>query len=277
VLRWLGPWQAEFLVGMLDGPRIQPDTFYNGLRLTFHPIPSLEIGLSRTEEFCGKGHPCSPIRDYLSLQNDPRHTNKTNDQGAFDIKFSHVIADIPTQIYMQVMNEDTSPFTHSGSSYLFGVTAFLPAPVSPLRLTLEYADSVPTLNIFSFGDFMHGFSYNNSTYVDGMRYRGRTLGFSLDSDSRLLSLQGSWTDSGGRFYEVTLHHAEVSSAQVSSLQPYFFNAVTTSPFTADIAEARITLPLPNMKLDLAGRVQTDQPRPDKGFAAAVEMTLRVAL
>jgi hypothetical protein len=277
VLRWLGPWQAEFLVGMLDGPRITPDTFYNGLRLTFHPLDGLEIGLARTEEFCGQGHPCSPIRDYFSLRNDFGVTNKTNDQGEFDIKFSRTVAGVPTQVYMQLMNEDTSPFTHSGTSHLFGITAFLPAPQSPLRVTLEYTDSVPTFDIFSFGTVMHGFAYNNYSYLDGMRYRGRSLGFSLDSDSRLLSLQGSWSDDGGRFYELSLHHAVISNPNIGIDNPADYNVVTTSPVIANIAEARVTLPLPGMKLDLAGRLSDDQPRPDKGFAASIEAVLRVAL
>lgn len=278
VLRWLGPWQAEFLVGMLDDPRPAINAFYNALRLTFHPIPSLEIGLSRTEQFCGKDHPCSPLRDYFSLRNDPSVINKTNDQGGVDIKFSHTIAGVPTQVYMQLMNEDSSPFTHSGTSHLFGVTAFLPAPVSPVRVTVEYADSVPTLNIFSFGTVMHGFSYNNYSYTDGMRYRGRSLGFSLDSDSRLLSLQGSWSDSGGRFYQLSLHHAVISNPNIKIDNPLFFNAVTTAPVIANIAEARVALPLPGaMKLDLAARLMDDQPRPDKGFAASIEAALRIAL
>lgn len=278
VLRWLGPWQAEFIVGMLDGPRIAPDTFYNALRVTVHPIPGLEIGLARTEQFCGQGHPCSPIRDYFSFRNDNRKINDTNDQGVMDVKFSHTIMGVPTQIYMQVMNDDTSPIVHSGTSHLFGVTAFLPAPQNPLRLTLEYTDSVPTLNIFSFGTVLHGFSYNNYSYLDGMRYRGRSLGFSLDSDSRLLSLQGSWSDYGGRFYELTLHHAVISNPNIGIDNPNFYNAVTTAPVIANIAEARVSLPLPGaMKLDLSARLQDDQPRPDKGFAASVEAALRILL
>ena len=84
---------------------------------------------------------------------------------------------------MQLMNEDSSPFTNSGTSHLFGVTAFLPTGRNPLRLTLEYSDSVSTQDIFSFGDDIYGFSYTNGTYPDGMRYRGRTIGFSLDDDS----------------------------------------------------------------------------------------------
>jgi len=277
VLRWLGPWQFEFLVGMLDGPSRTPNTFYNGLRLTFHPVQGLEIGLARTEEFCGQGHPCSPLRDYFSFRNDASKINDTNDQGVFDIKYSRVIGGVPAQVYVQLMNDDSSPITRSGTTHLFGATAFLPAPSNPVRVTLEYTDSVATLDALSFGTVLHGFSYNNYSYVDGMRYRGRSLGFSLDSDSRLLSLQGSWTDAGGRFYELSLHHAVISNPKIGIDNPIFYNAVTTAPVIANIGEARVTLPLPGMmKLDVAARLQDDQPRPSKGFAASLEAALRIA-
>ncbi|OJU10802.1 MAG: hypothetical protein BGN85_03410 [Alphaproteobacteria bacterium 64-11] len=277
ILHWLGPWQAEFLVGMLDGPRMQRDTFYNGLRLTFHPLDGLEIGLARTEEFCGQGHPCSPLRDYFDFNNDPTHVNRTNDQGLIDIKYSYRVGGVPVQSYLQVMNEDSDPISHSGSSHLFGTTVFLPTRRNPVRLTIEYTDSVATKDIFGFGDVMHGFAYNNGTYPDGMRYRDRSLGFSLDSDSRLLSLQGSWTDSAGRFYELSLHHAVISNPNIQSFVSQGYNVVTTAPVIANIGEARVSLPLSGMKLDLAARLQDDQPRPDKGFAASIEAALRVAL
>jgi hypothetical protein len=270
-LHWLGPWQVEFFLGYLDGPRLQKDTFYNALRLTIQPVEGLEIGLARTEEFCGQGHPCSPIRDYFDLNNDPVHTDKTNDEGLIDIKYSRTLSGLPFEVYMQLMNEDTSPFTHSGTSHLFGATVFLPAGPSPVRLTAEYTDSVPTADIFSFGDVFHGFAYTNGTYIDGMRYRGRTLGFSLDSDSRLLSLQGSWSDAGGRFYELSLHHAAIGNPNAPGA-----NIVTAAPVIVNMGEARMTLPLRGFKLDLAGRLQDDQPRPRRGFAASVEAALTVA-
>ncbi|MES2294554.1 MAG: capsule assembly Wzi family protein [Pseudomonadota bacterium] len=278
VLRWLGPWQLEFLVGLLDGPRIQPNTFYNGLRFTFNPAPGLEIGLARTEEFCGQGHPCVPIRDYFNLQNDPKHTNKTNDEGLIDIKYSRTLGSMPVQIYMSLMNEDTSPFVHSGTSHLFGASIFLPSGGgTPVRLTWEYTDSVPTANIFSFGDVYHGFAYTNGQFVDGMRYRDRTLGFSLDSDSRLLSFQGAWSDGGGRFYELSFHHAQISNLHIGNAGFSGINIVTAAPVLVNLGEARITIPLRWMKLDLAGRLQDDQPRPNHGFAASFEAGLRIGL
>ena len=134
---------------------------------------------------------------------------------------------------------------------------WLPTGGNPLRLTAEYTDTVPTRDIFSFGDVEHGSAYNNSGYPDGMRYRGRSLGFSLDSDSTLLTLQGAWRDSNGWSYELTLHHAAVSNP--NNTLP---NAVTSAPVHINMGEARVCSRSTSVQIDLAGRLQDDQPRPD---------------
>jgi len=272
VLDWLGPWQGEFFVGLLDGPRLQKDTVYDGLRFTFNPAPGVEIGLARTDEICGEDHPCSPAY-YFELNNSPNNVNKTNDEGLIDLKFSHDLWGLPVQAYLQLMNEDSSPFTHSGTSHLFGASAFVPTAGNPLRLTLEWTSSVSTTDIFSFGSYIYGFSYTNGGYPDGMRYRGRTLGFSLDDDSKLLSLQAGWSDQAGRFYELSLHHAEIGTPET----PAGNNIVSTQPVKLDLAEARVTLPFEHFRLDLSARVQDDQPRPQHGMTGALEMALRVPL
>jgi hypothetical protein len=266
VLNLLGPWQLEFFVGLLDGPRLVSNTLYNALRLTFNPTPDLEIGLARTEEFCGENHPCSPIRDYFHFANNPNNVDNVNDEAVWDFKYRHTLADVPFQIYLQLMNEDYSWFNHSGTSHLFGVTAFLPAPQNPLRLTVEFSDSVATLHPFSFGDNIYGFSYTNYQFLDGMRYRGRTLGFSLDDDSILWSLQGSWSDSDGRFYELSYHHAAIGNSHSLGA-----NIVSPVPVLLNLGEARVSLPWHGWKFDLAARFQDDQPRPAHGFKASAEI------
>jgi hypothetical protein len=270
VVSWLGPWQAEFFIGLMDDPRRDRNTVFNAVRIAFQPVEGLEIGLSRTEQICGENHPCVPLRDTFDFYNDLANVNATNDQGQIDVRWSHAFFGIPTQFHMSMMNEDSSPVTHSVTSHQFGVTAFLPVGrASPLRLTLEYTDTVPTRNIFGFGSVFHGAAYNNGGYVDGMRYRGRTLGFSLDSDSRLLSLQGAWTDSRGRFWELTYHNAHISNPN-----NLVGNIVTIAPVRMNIGEARVSLPWNGFKLDLALRLQDDQPRPESGFEAAFESRLR---
>ncbi len=273
ILNLLGPWRAEFFIGLLNDPRIDRNTIYDAVHFTFNPLPGLEIGIARTEQICGENHPCVPLRDTLHLDNSPTNVNYTNNEGQIDLRWSHTLLGVPAEFYMSLMNEDSSPFTHSGTVHLFGVTAFVPLNYgTPLRLTVEYTDSLATNDIFSFGNVMYGFSYNNGGYPDGMRYRGRTIGFSLDSDSRLLSLQGAWSDEGGRFYEVYFHNAHISHPR-----NLLGNVVTTAPVVISMAEARVAFPFADIRLDLAARFQDDQPRPAAGFAASFEATIRVAL
>lgn len=277
ILRWLGPWQAEFFLGTFDGPQIQSNVFYNAAHVTINPLPGLEIGFAKTEQFCGKGHPCSPLRDYFTNADLSNHPDNVNGEGALEIKYSNVLRSVPFQAYMQLMNEDYSWFSRSGSSHLFGASVFLPTQGSPMKVTVEYANSIATKTLFSFGTHVYGFSYNNGQYPDGMHYRGRTLGFSLDSDSTLASLQGNWSDAVGRFYQLSLHHATIANSKT----PPGYNGLSGTPVIVNMAEARISLPLAlnrrTFHLDLAGRLQDDQPRPHRGFAAAVEVSLRAPL
>jgi hypothetical protein len=274
VLKWLGPWQAEFFLGTLDGPQIQSNVRYSGAHLTISPLPGLELGAAKTEEFCGQGHPCSPLRDYFTNADLSNHPDNVNGEGSLEIKYSNAIGRVSFQAYMQLMNEDYSWTSRSGSSHLFGASVFLPTTGNPVKLTAEFTDSFATKTPFSFGDYVYGFTYNNGQYPDGMHYRGRTLGFSLDSDSTLASLQGSWTDSGGRFYELSLHHATIGSSHSPGLN----NISHYDPLVLNLAEARVSLPFTlnnrSFKLDIAGRLQDDQPRPHGGFAAAIEVALR---
>lgn len=269
VLSWLGPYQIEFFAGVLDGPRVARNTLYSGLRFAFSPIPYLEIGLSRTDEMCGSGHPCKPLAGYFDLRNDPTKVNVVNDQGAFDIRYGRLFTHWGFELYTQDMNEDSNPISHSATSHLFGGSLFVPTRQGIGRLTVEYTDSVATENLFG-GTLMHGIAYNNYDYVDGMRYRGRTLGFSLDSDSRLLSVQGEFTDTAGRSLTLTYHRAAISTAA----NPYG-NAVTAAPITVNIGVARLSLPFSaqRWRLELEGRLQDDRPRPDHGFLASVEAAL----
>jgi hypothetical protein len=270
VLNWLGPWQFEFFLGRLDGPQIQSNVDYSAARLTVSPFDGLEIGLAKTEQFCGQHHPCAPLRDYFINLDFSNHPDNVNGEGAIDIKYSRKLWGVPVQAYAQMMNEDYSWVSSSGSSYLAGASVFVPMAHNPLKLTLEYTDTVATKTPFSFNNHIYGFTYTNGQYVDGMRYRGRTLGFSLDTDSTLMSLQGSWSDAGGRFYELSLHHAMIANSHT----PPGYSIITTAPVLLNMAEARVSLPWQSLRLDLAGRIQDDQPRPHRGTAAAVEVALR---
>jgi hypothetical protein len=270
-LSWIGPWQMEFIVGVLDGPRLARNTTYDGLRLTINPLPGVEIGINRTDEMCGTGHPCQPVKEYFNFQNNNANPDSINGESQIDVRYSNIILKTPFEFYMSIMNEDTNPIIHSVSSHQFGASAWIPVGRNVARLTAEYTDTVPTANIFG-GATFYGDAYNDYKYTDGMRYRGQTLGFSLDSDSRLASLQASIVNSHGITWTLTWDHANISDSQNGH-----FNIVTTSPVAVNLGEAKLTIPMDGLTLGLAARMQDDQPQPQHGFAAAGEMSLKVTL
>jgi len=276
VLRWLGPWQWEFILGKMDGPQIQSNVYYDAMHLAISPLPGLELGVAKTDQFCGQGHPCAPLRDYFDNIDFSTHPDNVNGEGSFEAKYSHTLGGVAFQVYAQMMMEDYSLAAHADASHLVGASIWVPAPENPVKLTAEFTDAIATTTLFSFGGRDYGITYNDYQYPDGMRYRGRTLGFSLDNDSTLLSLQGSWTDKDGRFYELALHHAAIGDAHSAGA-----NGVSPLPVKLNLAEARIRLPVDlggqGFMLDLAGRVQDDQPRPSHGFAAAIEAGIRMGL
>ena len=57
-LAWLGPWDLRAMWGEMESDRVIPNANFFGMRFNFRPIPSLELGLSRTAVMCGDGRPC---------------------------------------------------------------------------------------------------------------------------------------------------------------------------------------------------------------------------
>ncbi len=271
-LSWLGPWQAEFFVGLLDGPRIARNTLFNGLRFAFNPIKGLELALARTEELCGTGHPCKPVAEFFNVYNDNKHPSKSKDETNFDVRYTNSFDSLTYSIYVQVMDRDTGPFVHSFSNHLFGASLWVPVRRTAIRFTAEYADTISTQNFFSFGKDAYGITYMDYKYIEGWQYRDRTLGSSLDTDSRLASLQASWIGPRSIEYTLTYDHALIGSPQAPGA-----NIVTTTPVTINIGEARIRVPFSWGSIDVATRLQDDQPRPDKGFVAAFETAFTVQL
>ena len=270
-LRWIGPWRAEAVVGLLDDTRIARHTLFDGVRFTFNPLKGLEIGFGRTQILCGNGHKCS-LLDAVDLINNNGHPSKTASEGVFDFHYTSRIAGHPVEIYTQIMNEDSSPVTHSYSSYLVGLGGWFPVAGNTARITAEYVSNIATRNLFGFGNVGYGISYTDYKYADGLRYRGRDFGTSLDSDSRLFSLQTAMTDAGDRSYTLSLYHALVSRPQTGAA-----NVLTPQPVTINYGEARVATPTRLGLFTIAGRVQDDQLRPSRGATAAVEASLKIRI
>ena len=280
ILRWLGPWTHEQFFGIFDDPRLATNTYFHGTRFEFNPFKGFEFAIARLTEFCGSGHPCH-ILDLFNVRNSAAHQSNTKDEADIDLRYTNTFAGYTYEIYNQEMNRDTGPFVHSDTSHLFGASVWVPIRDTAVRFTAEYASTIPTENIFSFGKYLYGITYNDFKYVDGWQYRGRTLGSSLDTDSRLISFHASWIGPQAITYQLTYYRAAISSPLTNNGASFsttgFGNRVTTEPVTIDIGEARIKYPLKNLSVELAVRLQSDQPRPDKGFVAAGELSINYRL
>ncbi len=290
-LSWLGPWQAEFLVGLLDGPRLARNTVFDGTRVSFNPFPGFEFALARSQELCGSNqpptayfdgiHPCNPLAEYINVRNDPTHPSESKDEVDFDLRYTNRIGDISYAVYTQEMNRDTGPFVHSDTSHLFGASAWVPMCDTAVRFTAEYADTISTQNFFSFNKDFYGQTYWDYKYQDGWQYRGRTLGSSLDTDSRLASFHASWPGAGNWTYTLSYYRASIGSPNTptmdSSVVAAGANRVSAIPVNIDIGEARVHFPIEQLSIDLAVRLQDDRPWPDRGFAAAGEIALAYRL
>jgi hypothetical protein len=277
-LSWMGPWQAEFFIGVLHGDMIPGNTLVDGLRFNFNPAPGLDIGLERMDESCGHGHPCNPA-NYFNLSNSNASPSKTNDQGDIDIKYTRHLGEVDLSAYLQVMNEDSNPFYHSGTSHLFGLTGWVPVGQTRVRITAEFTDSIATEQIFGFGDYFYGFAYNDYKYPGGMRNWDRALGFSLDTDSKLATLQASWLGAHNITWTLSYHHADLNVAAPTTADVYStIDFVSSAPVPINIGQVRASFPLlDHFTVDIEARYSSDQPRPAHGPQGAGELRLKYSL
>ena len=56
--RWMGPWTLTSFMGLMDDERVVKDGLLWGMRFSMRPLRGLEIGLSRTAQWCGDDRKC---------------------------------------------------------------------------------------------------------------------------------------------------------------------------------------------------------------------------
>lgn len=196
-LRWIGPWQFTAFAGKLESDRAIPDAKLLGARFSFRPVRWMELGLSRTAQWGGKGRlqDFSSFKDLLlgkdnrgssgiSLENEPG-----NQLGGIDWRVSLDLG-VPVGIYGEMVGEDEAGYAPSKRIFTFGLDTVLPIADSSLRLIVESTDTAtrrvdsdePEFNV----------AYEHSIYLSGYRYRGRSVAAAVDNDSRAHHLVVDW-------------------------------------------------------------------------------------
>ena len=218
-LSWLGPWTLTSFMTELDDDRTINNALLFGIRGSFRPPKTgLEIGFSRTAQWCGDGRPCDlgTFADLL-MGNDNRGDNVApedepgNQLGGFDIRWS-LPRQVPVALYMQWIGEDGRGSAGSIGSWMRQLGMEYWGSIGPLshRTHIEVTDSMCREGGFGFSDKKPNCAYEHSIYRTGYRYRGRAAGHPADGDSLSYSIGSTLVQSAGNFWNISLRYMELN-------------------------------------------------------------------
>ena len=216
ILRWLGPWRLSTFMGQLEGNRDYSHALLWGLRGEIRPHPTLQIGVSRTAQWCGEGRPCGwgTFWDLLTGNDNDQPLAKQpgNQLAGYDVRWSWPGARVPLALYAQAIGEDEAGGLPSKFLGLFGAEVWGQLGSGSWRAHLEYADTAC--------DFLSdppefGCAYTNVIYTTGYRYRGRVQGHSIDADGESLGLGAMFVEASGRRWELLLRDMKINRAGVA--------------------------------------------------------------
>ena len=209
-LRWIGHWDFTTLWGFLESDRAVPDARFFGMRFTARPARWLELGLSRTAMWCGKGRPCGfgTFTDLLAGKDNAGDNVSAEDEpgnqlAGYDIRLTGAGLGIPVAVYTQRIGEDEQDLRPALFLTLAGVETWgRLSRFGDYRLYLEVADTLCGGNITGSGKA--DCAYEHSIYQTGMRYRGRAIGHSLDNDAKVWTLGAILNEDSGHSWVVSL-------------------------------------------------------------------------
>jgi hypothetical protein len=195
-LSWMGPWNYSLFWGFLESDRAVPNARVLAFRFGFRPMDSLEIGLTRTAQWCGQGRRCSggDLWDVIvgdSSNIDDREVaaeeDPDNQLAAIDFRWQSPFGNGPWAFYGQGVAEDEAGGLPSRYFGQLGLEAWGNTHRRLIsgrwRAHLEYTNTL----VHFWRDAMYNTAYEHSVYRSGYRYYGRSLGAGIDGDSEVLS------------------------------------------------------------------------------------------
>lgn len=218
-LSWMGPWTLTTFMGQLDDERVVNDALLFGVRGSFRPPGTgLEIGISRTAQWCGDDRPCEldTFVDLL-LGKDNRGVNVDptdepgNQLGGLDLRW-RLPRRVPAAIYVQWIGEDGRGGGDGIGSWLrqLGVEYWGTLGGLSHRTHIEVSDTMCREGGFGLSDEKPDCAYGHSIYRTGYRYKGRAIGHPADGDSRTYSIGSTLVQSGGQAWWISVRHMEIN-------------------------------------------------------------------
>jgi hypothetical protein len=210
-LSWLGPWRLTFGISQMEHEREDIDApLFMAWRIEIMPFKNIEIGFSRTAQFCGEQLHCdaSSIFDMLIGHDNPGfNTTEENEPGnqmaGFDLRWNSPIGNLPYAIYSQFIGEDVSSYVPAKYIAQYGIEVWKPMATGGLVQTfIEYSTTTCSAST-SRGPY-YNCAYNQGAFdVEGYRYRGRSIGYTADRDAENYALGVSYTADDSTLWTAT--------------------------------------------------------------------------
>jgi hypothetical protein len=195
----LGRWDIDFFVARLEKKRDYPNAKLAGLRVEYAPCSYLNIGLSRTAVFGGKGRPHLDASDYWDIftaygekeLSQDVNTNASDQKASVDFRLNIPWYEKPfgfcanLEFYGEWAGEDKfAPWENEAPGYLAGLLVSDMFKVQDLDFRVEYSRNNSTW-------------YTHGIYTSGYNYKGNIIGHHMGGDAEDLFMRLSKNFSEG--------------------------------------------------------------------------------
>jgi len=214
-LSWLGEWRFSFGVGQMESEREDIDSpLFMAWRVVFMPFRKIELGFSRTAQFCGDQLECNlDVFGNMLAGNDNVGIDATpenepgNQMAGFDIRWHSPIGNLPYAIYSQYIGEDESSYLPVKYLGQLGVEVWKPlADGGVVQGYLEYTST--TASAHSNSGPYYNTAYNQGRFnVEGYRYRGRVIGYTSDRDAENWAVGAIYSAADSSLWKATARTA----------------------------------------------------------------------
>jgi hypothetical protein len=232
-LSWLGPWRFSFGISQMENERADIDSpLFMAWRVVVMPFKDVELGFSRTAQFCGDQLACDlEVFGNLIAGNDNVGIDATaenepgNQMAGFDIRWNSPIGNLPYAIYAQYIGEDESSYVPAKYISQLGFEFWKPfANGAVLQVHAEYAAT--TCSAHTDRGPYYNCAYNQGRFgIDGYRYYGRSIGYTADRDAENFALGGSLRTGNDDVWSATLRFSELNRDDFGDI----YNTVASVP------------------------------------------------
>jgi len=241
-LSWLGPWRMSFGVSQMEASRLDIDRpLFMAWRVVVMPFKKVELGFSRTAQFCGEQLECNlNVFGNLLAGNDNVGIDATaenepgNQMAGFDMRWNSPIGNLPYALYGQYIGEDESTYMPVKFLSQLGLEMWKPlADGNIVQGFFEYTSTTCSANSGTTRGPYYNCAYNQGRFSwEGYRYHGRTIGYSSDRDAENWALGGTYSDGSDSLWSATARMSRLNRDDYGDVR----NTVAAVPTDYDALE-----------------------------------------